>query len=80
MQYPIVCPLCDQEAESISHILTEFVFRVRFDTMFSDNGSLHPLSPQPGDAFNSWFQSAAERAGLSKIKGACTDMSLILST
>ena len=70
MQCPTICPLCEQEAELISHILTGLFFAVMFDTMFSANGPLQPLAPQPDDAYNSRFQSTAERVGPGKIKNS----------
>ena len=59
MNHPASCPLCDQDPESINHMLVSYVFtRVFWYTMLRKFG-LHSLAPQPdATSFNWWEKSS----------------------
>jgi len=53
------CPLCDQEDETINHLLVSCAFARQFWYHFLRQVGLHSLSPQPSDtSFESWWEQA----------------------
>jgi len=59
MPHPDCCPLCDQEEESINHLLVECVFTREFWFILLRQVGLQALSPQPTDnSFLDWWERA----------------------
>ena len=59
LPHPEQCPLCDQEDETINHLLVSCVFARQFWYHFLRQVGLHSLSPQPSDtSFDSWWEQA----------------------
>jgi hypothetical protein len=58
---PEQCPLCDQEAETINHLLVKCVFAKQFWFDFLSLG-LQELCPAHEDSFESWWKSSSSRA------------------
>jgi hypothetical protein len=56
LPHPSSCPLCDQESETVQHILSSYVFAQQFwFHLFSSLGMGH-LSPRADDdLFEAWF-------------------------
>jgi hypothetical protein len=59
---PEQCPLCDQEAETINHLLVKCVFAIQFWFHFLSSVGLHELCPAHEDSFESWWKSSSSRA------------------
>jgi hypothetical protein len=56
---PGCCPLCDQEEETINHLLVACVFAREFWFHLLRQVGLHALSPQPGEnSFLDWWDRA----------------------
>jgi hypothetical protein len=67
MDHPDHCPLCEQEEETINHLLTSCVFarQVWFDLL--STVSLQELTPQPADdSFEEWWRRSNTR-----LQGQC---------
>lgn len=62
MDHPEQCPLCDQEEETIQHLLTSCVFtREVWFTVLSWSGRQH-LCPTPDDlVFQDWWRQSLDR-------------------
>ena len=59
LPHPEQCPLCDQEDETINHLLVSCVFARQFWYHFFRQVGLHSLSPQPSDtSFDSRWEQA----------------------
>jgi hypothetical protein len=53
------CPLCDQEDETIDHLLVSCVFARQFWYLFLKQVEVHSLAPQPMDlVFDEWWERA----------------------
>jgi len=60
LPHPEQCPLCDQEDETINHLLVSYVFARQFWYFLLRQVGLHSLSPQPSDtSFDSWWEKAS---------------------
>ena len=60
LPHPEQCPLCDQEDETINHLLVSCVFTRQFWYFLLRQVGLHSLSPQPLDtSFDSWWEKAS---------------------
>jgi len=60
LPHPEQCPLCDQEDETINHLLVSCVFARQFWYLLLRQVGLHSLSPQPSDtSFDSWWEKAS---------------------
>lgn len=59
MPHPSKCPLCNQEEETIDHLLTSCVFARRFWFLLLQRADLAALAPQPRDlVFGDWWSRA----------------------
>jgi len=59
MPRPKCCPLCDQEEETINHLLVECVFAREFWFLLLWQVGLQALSPQPTEnSFLDWWEGA----------------------
>jgi hypothetical protein len=68
LPHPNKCPLCDQEDESINHLLVPCVFARHFWYLLLRQIGLHSFAPQPTDlSFDSWW---------CRIDAATTDLSI----
>jgi hypothetical protein len=74
MTHPDKCPLCDQEEETIDHLLISCAFSRQFWFSFLGRVNLQGVSPQPGEVsfFGWWARSnaiirGAARKGLSSV-------------
>jgi hypothetical protein len=57
---PECCPLCDQDDETINHLLVVCVFAREFWFLLLRQVSLHALSPQPSEnSFLDWWERAS---------------------
>jgi hypothetical protein len=57
MSHPEKCPLCDQEDETIDHLLISCVFVRQFWFAFLSQVNLQGISPQPNDrSFLDWWR------------------------
>jgi hypothetical protein len=54
--------LCDQEAETINHLLVKCVFAKQFWFDFLSSVGLQELCPAHEDSFESWWKSSSSRA------------------
>jgi len=60
MPRPECCPLCDQEEETINHLLVECVFTREFWFNLLRQVGLQALSPQPTEnSFLDWWERAS---------------------
>ncbi|GJN36468.1 hypothetical protein PR202_gb25373 [Eleusine coracana subsp. coracana] len=64
LEHPEKCPLCDQEDETIDHILVSCVFARQFWFSLLRQVGLQQLSPLPDNkCFMEWWKMASEAAG-----------------
>jgi hypothetical protein len=70
LPYRDSCPLCDQESETVQHILTSCVFARQFwFHLFSSLGMGH-LSPRAeDDSFEEWWRRTSNRVRKEQRKG-----------
>ncbi|CAN6281013.1 unnamed protein product [Urochloa humidicola] len=62
LQHPVRCPLCDQEQETIDHLLVTCVFARQTWFVVLKSFGLQALAPGPDDAsFDDWWDGAASR-------------------
>jgi hypothetical protein len=62
MDHPEQCPLCDQQAETINHLLVSCVFTKQVWTGLFQLVALLELVPQLNDeVFNDWWRTSALR-------------------
>jgi hypothetical protein len=68
LPHPEHCPLCDQEDETLDHLLVSCVFTRKFWYMVLRQVGLHSLAPQPIDLiFDEWWEKASmATSGLTK--------------
>jgi hypothetical protein len=59
---PEQCPLCDQEAETINHLLVKCVFAKQFWFDFLNSVGLRDLYPAHEESFESRWKSSSSRA------------------
>jgi hypothetical protein len=66
--HPEKCPLCDQDEETINHLLVSCVFAKQFWFGFLQQANLQGLAPQSGTvSFLDWWRQATELStGLEK--------------
>jgi hypothetical protein len=75
MSHSDKCPLCDQEEETIDHLLINCVFARQFWFTFLRQLNLQDISPQPDDKSLEWWRRSnliivgAARRGLNSIFG-----------
>ncbi|WVZ76358.1 hypothetical protein U9M48_024338 [Paspalum notatum var. saurae] len=70
LPHPNVCPLCDQEQETVQHLLVSCVFTRQVWTLILNALGLPDLVPQPdGRQFSSWWSGAVSRAPKELKKG-----------
>jgi hypothetical protein len=74
LPHPEYCPLCDQENETLDHLLMSYVFTRQFWYMVLRQVGLHSLAPQPTDLiFDGWWEktsmatSGIARGGLNSL-------------
>uniref|UniRef100_A0A0A9CGX0 Reverse transcriptase zinc-binding domain-containing protein n=1 Tax=Arundo donax TaxID=35708 RepID=A0A0A9CGX0_ARUDO len=61
LPHPERCPLCDQKAETIDHLLGLYVFAREFWFRFFTQVRLQSLSPQPTEiSFHDWLERASD--------------------
>jgi hypothetical protein len=59
--HPSSCPLCDQEPETLNHLLISCVFTRNFRYMLLRKFGLHSLAPQPGlTSYLDWWEASSE--------------------
>lgn len=64
------CPLCDQEEETINHLLVGCVFARQFWFLVLQEAGLQVLAPQPEDSsLDDWWEQAANQCTPSLRKG-----------
>jgi hypothetical protein len=68
MNHPARCPLCDQESETINHLLVSYVFSRVFWYNILRKCGLHSLAPHQGDNYFMvwWERASAQVSGLRK--------------
>jgi len=60
LPHPESCPLCDQEDETIDHLLVHCVFAREFWFRLFRQVGLHNLSPQPSElSFHAWWEKVS---------------------
>jgi hypothetical protein len=60
LDHPPKCPLCDQEDETLDHLLVSCVFTRDFWFQLLRRFNLQVLAPQPGlSSFMSWWEEAS---------------------
>jgi hypothetical protein len=60
MDHPDKCPLCNQEEETIDHLLVSCAFAKQFWFTFLNQVNLQVLLPQPEDSsFLHWWEKAS---------------------
>ena len=60
LPHPEYCPLCDQEEETIDHLLVHCVFAREFWFILLRQVGLQILSPQPTElSFHAWWEKAS---------------------
>ncbi|GJN03220.1 hypothetical protein PR202_ga20639 [Eleusine coracana subsp. coracana] len=70
LPHPPLCVLCDQEEETIDHILISCVFARQFWFIFLQRVGLGFLAPQPSDSnFQDWWRWASSLVCASIKKG-----------
>ncbi|GJM91593.1 hypothetical protein PR202_ga07980 [Eleusine coracana subsp. coracana] len=70
MPRPALCLLCDQEEETINHLLTTCVFARQFWFSLLQRIGLGLLAPQPSDInFDKWWQAAVSSVDSSRRRG-----------
>ncbi|GJN14583.1 hypothetical protein PR202_gb01427 [Eleusine coracana subsp. coracana] len=63
LPHPSLCPLCDQEAETINHLLVSCVFTRQFWFTFLQRVGLGFFAPQPSNiSFEDWWRWASSSA------------------
>jgi hypothetical protein len=61
LNHPSKCTLCDEEAETINHLLVSCVFARSLWYMMLRKFGMHSLAPQPGaTSFLEWWEKASE--------------------
>jgi hypothetical protein len=61
LNHPSKCTLCDQEAETINHLLVSCTFARSFWYMILRKLGMHSLAPQPGaTSFLEWWEKVSE--------------------
>jgi hypothetical protein len=68
LPHPEHCPLCDQEDETLDHLLVSCVFTRQFWYMILRQVGLHSLAPQPTYLiFDEWWEKASRAtSGITK--------------
>ncbi|GJN03142.1 hypothetical protein PR202_ga20551 [Eleusine coracana subsp. coracana] len=70
MSRPTLCLLCDQEEDTINHLLTSCVFARQFWFSLLRRIGLGLLAPQPSDVnFYKWWQAAVSSVDSSRRRG-----------
>ncbi|GJM97679.1 hypothetical protein PR202_ga14621 [Eleusine coracana subsp. coracana] len=70
MPHPSHCLLCDQEEETINHLLVGCVFARQFWLLFLQRIRLGSLAPQPlASSFQNWWQEAIAAVHTARCKG-----------
>jgi hypothetical protein len=60
LPHPESCPLCDQEDETIDHLLVHCVFARKFWFILFRQVGLHTISPQPSElSLLAWWEKAS---------------------
>jgi len=60
LPHPEYCPLCDQEDETIDHLLVSCVFEREFRFFLFRQFGLQTISPQPTElSFHAWWENAS---------------------
>jgi hypothetical protein len=60
IDHPFKCPLCDQEAETLDHLLVACVFSRDFWFKLLSQVGLQMVAPQPGSpSFMSWWEEVS---------------------
>jgi hypothetical protein len=74
LDHPKKCPLCDQEDETVDHLLVNCVFARQFWHLILRQVGLHSLAPKPNDlCFDEWWEKvhmttlALTRRGLNSL-------------
>ncbi|WVZ55719.1 hypothetical protein U9M48_006344 [Paspalum notatum var. saurae] len=70
LPHPAICPLCDQEQETVQHLLISRVFSHEIWTIVLSNLGMQALSPQPdGKSFSGWWSGAVNQVPKEVKKG-----------
>jgi len=70
LPHPERCPLCDQAAETIDHLLVQCVFAREFWFRFFSRIGLQDFSPQPTEtSFHFWWEKVSNAASDTLRKG-----------
>ena len=67
--HPECCPLCDQEEETIDHLLVSCVFTRQFWLCVLQSVGLQALTPQLEVSFDDWWDAASNRVESQAKKG-----------
>jgi len=77
LPHPAACPLCDQVAETIDHLLVECVFSRQVWFSVLQHFSLQVLAPQTNSSFFDWWEAAISRVDSQVQKGFNTIIILV---
>jgi len=77
LPHPAACPLCDQVAETIDHLLVECVFSRQVWFSVLQHFSLQVLVPQTNSSFFDWWEAAISRVDSQVQKGLNTIIILV---
>jgi hypothetical protein len=70
LPHPNLCLLCDQEKESINHLLEQCVFARQFWLCLLQRVGLVAIAPQPSEpSFNDWWRQASNAVSSATAKG-----------
>jgi hypothetical protein len=70
LPHPSKCPLCDQEDETINHLLLSCVFSHQVWFIILQSVGLQALAPQIGDlSFDDWWDQSSKRVEGQNRKG-----------
>lgn len=70
LDHPVHCPLCDQDTETINHLLLSCFFAREFWFLLFKSFGLQSLAPQQDDcSFMRWWEQISTRVEVSMRKG-----------
>jgi hypothetical protein len=62
LDHPEKCPLCDQDEETIDHLLVSCIFAKQFWFEVLQQANLQGLAPQSDMSFLDWWTQASDRS------------------
>jgi hypothetical protein len=70
LKHPERCPLCDQDSETLGHILVSCVFAREFWFLMLHQFMLHRIAPNPGtNSFKGWWEKVVKSTGDLAMRG-----------